>query len=273
MPHNEKYDIIIISMFKIFHREVIRLFPNKKIAKLVSLNGGIAAANVIVFSKGLLGFSVLSGNVITAALSITTLGMSTLAFFYGNYKIITAPEKIAVYKEENLIEEHDYVEALKQNLNKKIFNDNIELAINQVERLKQKKATLTTLLQQEFSPAEMSYARFQQIIVSVTDLFYGNLRGIINRLIIFDYNEYINVKNGKLKGLSHDAIEAKIKIYEEHISYVNNKIDNNENILLKLDSLLLEVSKLDDKSENEIENLDAIKKINELIEQTKLYRD
>ncbi len=249
------------------------MLPKKKIAELAGLNSGIAAVNVIAFSKGLLGLSVLSGNIITTALSLTTLGMSTLAFFYGNYKILTAPEKIAVYNEENLIEEQDYVQALKENQSKKIFSDDIELAISQIERLKQKNGMLDTLLAQEFSSTEMSYARFKQIISSVVDLFYSNVRSIINRLTIFDYSEYTNVKSGKLRGLTKEQTDAKLKMFDEHVAYINNKIDNNENILLKLDSLLLEVSKLDEVSENGLGNLEAIKNINDLIEQTKLYKE
>lgn len=249
------------------------MLPKKKITELAGLNGGIAAVNVIAFSKGLLGLSLFSGNIITTALSLTTLGMSTLAFFYGNYKIITAPEKIAVYNEENLIEEQDYVQALKENQSKKLFADDIELAISQIERLKQKNEMLDTLLTQEFSSTEMSYARFKQIITSVIDLFYSNVRSIINRLTIFDYSEYTNVKSGKLRGLTKEQMDAKLKMFDEHVAYINNKIDNNENILLKLDSLLLEVSKLEEVSESEIENLEAIKNINDLIEQTKLYKE
>ncbi|MDO5558430.1 MAG: hypothetical protein Q4F95_02405 [Oscillospiraceae bacterium] len=249
------------------------MLPKKRIAELAGLNGGIAAANIIAFSKGLLGLSLFSGNIVTTALSLTTLGMSTLAFFYGNYKIITSPEKIAVYKEENLIEEQDYVQALKDNQGKKIFSEDIELVISQIGRLKQKNQMLQTLLEQEFSSAEMSYARFMQIISSVVDLFYSDVRSIINRLIIFDYSEYTNVKSGKLRGLTQEQTQAKLKIFDEHVDYIHNKIDKNENILLKLDSLLLEVSKLDDVTESEIEKLEAIKNLNDLIEQTKLYKD
>ena len=249
------------------------MLPKKKITELAGLNGGIAAVNVIAFSKGLLGLSIFSGNILTTAISLTTLGMSILAFFYGNYKIITAPERIAVYNEENLIEEQDYVQALKENQNKKLFSDDIELAISQIGRLKQKSGMLNTLLEQEFSSTEMSYARFRQIISSVVDLFYSNVRSIINRLIIFDYSEYTNVRTGKLRGLTKEQTDAKLQIFDEHVAYINNKIDKNENILLKLDSLLLEVSKLDDVTESEIESLEAIKNINELIEQTKLYKE
>ena len=46
----------------------------------------------------------------------------------------------------------------------------------------------------------------------------------------------------------------------------------NENMLVKMDSLLLEISKLDDINAGDLENMAAIQEINELIEQTKYYK-
>lgn len=47
----------------------------------------------------------------------------------------------------------------------------------------------------------------------------------------------------------------------------------NESILVKLDSLLLEISKLDDIDEAGLEELTAIQEINDLISQTKYYKN
>ena len=46
----------------------------------------------------------------------------------------------------------------------------------------------------------------------------------------------------------------------------------NEDILLKLDGLILEISKLDDIDSGTLEELPAIQEINSLIEHTKYYK-
>lgn len=47
----------------------------------------------------------------------------------------------------------------------------------------------------------------------------------------------------------------------------------NESILVKLDSLLLEISKLEDIDDAGLEELTAIQEINDLISQTKYYKN
>ena len=126
----------------------------------------------------------------------------------------------------------------------------------------------------------MTYTKFQTVIDSVQALFYNNLKKMINRMIIFDYKDYTKLIN-KLKNASaSDGITvaskstgAQLKIYNEHIDYVKGLVEMNESILVKLDSLLLEISKLDDIDEAGLEELTAIQEINDLISQTKYYKN
>lgn len=249
------------------------MVSKKKIAKLAGLNTGIVATNVVLFSKGLLGFSVLSGNIPIAAASAAVIALSVAAFGYGNYKILSSPESIQVYDREKLADKHDYHTALDEQKWKRMFEEDIELAKSQLDRLEQKKSTLTMLLQQKFSPTEMSYAKFSQVISDTAELIYANVQSVINRLIIFDYNEYEDIRKGKLKGLSAAALASKQNIFSEHIKYIKNIVQANENIIIKLDNLLLEVTKLDETLGEDVESLDAIKDINALISQTKLYKE
>ena len=63
-----------------------------------------------------------------------------------------------------------------------------------------------------------------------------------------------------------------MQIYQEHIEYVRGLVSMNEDILIKLDGLLLEISKLDDLDEQGLENMAAVREINDLIAQTKYYK-
>ena len=72
--------------------------------------------------------------------------------------------------------------------------------------------------------------------------------------------------------LTSETNALKREIFEEHITAVKNIVVDNENILFKLDNLLLEISKLDESSKESIEELPAIVEMNELISQTKYYK-
>lgn len=146
--------------------------------------------------------------------------------------------------------------------------------------MQDKDKALDSILAQYFSPQEMTYTKFQTVIDSVQALFYNNLKKMINRMIIFDYKDYTKLINKLKNAPASDGITvaskstgAQLKIYNEHIDYVKGLVEMNESILVKLDSLLLEISKLDDIDEAGLEELTAIQEINDLISQTKYYKN
>jgi hypothetical protein len=119
----------------------------------------------------------------------------------------------------------------------------------------------------------MSYSKFQGAVEEVERLFYINVRSIINRLNGFDQEEYDRIKKGAGEmEFSQEFLQSKLSVYNEYISFVKASIEDNEEILLKLDKLLLETSKLDSLEEGEIENMSAMKEIDELINKVKLYK-
>ena len=98
-------------------------------------------------------------------------------------------------------------------------------------------------------------------------------------MTIFDYKDYKklvqkmhNSRNINGVGVNSKAVGDQLRIYNEHISNVNGLVEMNENILVKLDKLLLEISKLDDLDEQGLENIAAVQEINDLIAQTKYYK-
>lgn len=247
----------------------------KQIIKLLCLNLGIVLLNIILFSAGFVGLN-FSGAAVTTALGVTVIVMSLLAFFYGNYTILFKQPSIQLFKSTELVESKDYIGALEERREKRVFDSEISNAIDQVYRLQDKDKALDSILSQYFSPQEMTYTKFQSVIDSVQALFYNNLKKMINRMIIFDYKDYTKLMNklgnAYVAGTSKSA-STQLKIYNEHIDYVKGLVEMNESILVKLDSLLLEISKLDDIDEAGLEELAAIQEINDLISQTKYYKN
>ena len=253
----------------------------KQIIKLICLNLGIALLNVILFSRGLVGLTI-GEDALMSAFAVTEIVMSIIAFGYGNYSLLFKEAEVKLLKGGELTDPRDYIEALEQRRSKKVFDVDISSAIDQINRLLDKDNALETILLQYFTPQEMTYVRFKNVIDSVNSLFYSNIKKMINRIIIFDDKDYRKTldKMNRMKNLptvndpysASNSAGTHLQIYNEHLNYVRGIVSDNEGILVKLDSLLLEISKLDDMSDRGLESMAAIREINELIDQTKFYK-
>ena len=63
-----------------------------------------------------------------------------------------------------------------------------------------------------------------------------------------------------------------MNIYNEYIDFVKKATIMNEEILLKLDKILFEVSKYNSLEDGEVKELPAIIEMDELIKNAKLYK-
>lgn len=243
----------------------------EKIMKITGLNLGIALLNIMIFSPGLLGVQIDMTNVFETALGATVILMSGLIFAFGNYKLLIKEQKKIQTKEIKTAV--DCINALEQYYGKKTFSKDISALLEQITRFQKKKETIKDFLLQKFNSAEMSYSKFQETTMDVENLFYINIKSILNKLNAFDEDDYNRIKkDGVQTRFSKDFIEAKISIYDEYIAFVKDSIEDNEQILLKLDKLLLEISKFNSLEDGEIENMSAMKEIDELINKAKFYK-
>lgn len=251
----------------------------KQCIHLIALTLGIAVADVILFSEALVGLSFTGGNILETALAFTAAAMNLIVGGVGYYSILfkpAAPKRL--YKKNDLAESKDYITALNKQREKEIFESYINRGIEQVNRFQDKSEALTTLLLQSFTPEEMSFKHFNNVVGSIKQLFFGNLKKAINRMIIFDNDDFNKTSNillsDNIRDLSdRQRMQTKVDMYNEHIAFVDNMLDNNDDILVKMDKLLLELSKLDGLEDYEdFNNLAAVQEINSLISQVKYYR-
>lgn len=239
-------------------------FSVKKIIQIACLNIGVVLGTVIAFSPGLLG---LTFSLYNAAVTAITLGVSVLllgVFGYGNYMLLFGKSELRIYKQQDFKGIGDYADTLDK-LEEKCFQNQIKSAKNQVNRLDKKINTLKTLLGQFFTPEEMSYKSFMNITSSVTELFLDNIQNIINRVAIFDYDDYKEQVNS-------DPVSRVPAVYQEHIDFINTTISKNNEIIDKIDNLLLEVTKLTD-VDTDVNSLPAIRELEHLIENTQYYKE
>ena len=243
----------------------------KRISSLLGLNIAIVMLNIIIFSPGLFNIKIEFINIFQTSIGITIIIMSFIIFIIGNYKILIKEDnEIDISK---LDDSEDYIEALKENSSKRVFSKDIDILLEQIERMDKKQEKIDDILLQKFTVNEMSYIKFKKTITEVRDVFYINIKSVINKINIFDEQEYEkikkDIKNGKLNGKIE---EQKKDMFDEYIFFVKDSIEDNEEILLKLDKFLFELSKFNSLEDGELENMSAIKDVDELINKIKFYK-
>jgi len=243
----------------------------EKWVRLLSLNLGIAAANIIVFSPGLIGLE-LGASALAAASGSTIIFLSGAGLFYGNYKLLSEPEKSIPISQISTAE--GYIEALNDQRELKTFEKSIELLLDQIERLQKKNKTIREILLQIFSASEIAYKKFDAVIAEVEKIFFMNIRSVLNKLNAFDEDDYNFVRSRQEAGaFSEQFMEEKLEVYYEYIKFVNAATEDNEQILLKLDKLLLEISGLNSIESGELEQMAGMIEIDNLIKQAKYYKN
>ncbi|MFC5471122.1 hypothetical protein ACFPPD_20750 [Cohnella suwonensis] len=237
-----------------------------KFIKLLGLIAGVAAANVALLSPGLLGMRI-GGGAFETAVGVTGLLASAIVLLYGGYSIGLKPETAIPVKQ---IRSHeDYVEALSRYKRAKSLEKEMAVALGQLERMRKKQLTLSDVLDQRFDPAELSYGKFASVAREVEKLFYANARSMLNRLRVFDESELDPADPARF---SKELLQEKTNLHNENVEFVRHSVAANEEILLKLDRLLLEISRLDSFEPGDIENMPGMLEIDSLIKQTKYYK-
>jgi hypothetical protein len=142
----------------------------------------------------------------------------------------------------------------------------------QIELFSKKKDKIFSMLGEKFNVIDKVYEKFNTIIFDVEYVLLSNIKGILNKISVFDEEDYERIRcDIAQKKFSDEVIASKMNIYNEYITFVKNAIEDNEEIILKLDALLLELSKFNTLGTGEIDNLKEIKEMDELIKKSKYY--
>ena len=123
---------------------------------------------------------------------------------------------------------------------------------------------------QKFSPQELAYQKFDKVLNEVENILFLNMRSILNKIAAFDVEEYESLQK---KGFPKNEVsEEKMQIYNEYFDFVKNATTTNEEILLKLDKMLFEVSRYNSLDSGELNDLPALAAMDELIRNANLYK-
>lgn len=258
-----------------------RILSKKNIIKMIVLNLLIIAVNLTLFSCT--GITIdLEAGTLDAALGWTLAVMSGAVFCYGNWELLSDDEKhrnkhqTKLLKENDLTSIDDHIRSVSEQSYKLVLKQEIDDTEDQLRRLKEKQDSLSSVLSQRFSPEDENFEKFQSVINSVRSLFLSNSLKIINRMRIFDYEDYRRqcekLRYDPMSGGTGD-IEASesIEVYQQQIDEIRGIIHENEIILSRLNDLLLEITKLNEENETPAANSSAMEEMDLLISQTKYY--
>lgn len=241
----------------------------KRIMQLVMFNGAIVLINTLLFSDALLGLNMFAGSAFSVSLAWTVVLLSAAVFAVGNWKLLQKKETRILTK--NIHTLSDCIAALNIAIqNGDVFDDDILKNIAQIKRFWRKQNTIKDILLQKFSADEMSYQKFSGVLQNVENAIGVNVRSILNKIAAFDMEEYEEMQRTGHQG---DAFYAqKQAIFNEYITFVNNATKANDDILLKLDKMLLEISRYNSLEDGDVQKLPAIIEMDELIKNANLYK-
>lgn len=220
----------------------------------------------------MIGLELFGASALETALGITFIFLSGTGLIYGNYEFLAGSEKVV--QTNKIWKVEDYIEALNIHRKLKTFEKTVDLLLDQIGRLQKKNKTIRDILLHIFSASEMSYKKFDAVIVEVEKIFFMNIRSILNKLDAFDEEDYDFIRKKYDEGaFSEKLMKEKLKVFNEYINFVKVVTEDNEQILLKLDKLLLEISGLNSVESGQLEQMAGMIEIDNLIKQAKYYKN
>lgn len=197
-----------------------------------------------------------------------TILMSLFSFGYFNQKLLSQSDMLMTQNINSLDDCVDVFEEAIQNGD--VFDEDILKNLEQLKRFKRKRNTIKEILLQKFSMQELTYQKFDSVLNDVENIMYLNMRSILNKIAAFDIEEYEALQK---RGFPPSEVSSeKMKIYGEYLNFVKNATATNEDILLKLDKMLFEISKYNSLEDGEVKELPAIVEMDELIKNAKFYK-
>ncbi len=205
-----------------------------KVLKIIALDFSIAVINVLVFSKGFLGASVRSENLLIVGISIFVPMVSIILGVYVNLRLLSSFDEVELsYDIQELKEPEEYIKALEEGKEKLPFlsNEFEELAV-QVKRILRKNHALKEYLEQ----MNLEHFNMEEEIDNSLKYILENINRALGKAIL---------------------ISVKDKNHSQDEQSIREIIDCNEVYLQKYDNFLDEVSKLKREPLKDTTELDA----------------
>lgn len=242
----------------------------KKYIKLIAANLCIAAAAVILYSPGLLCLRITDYSIFRAGMSVIGLLALISAFFTVNIRFLKKPQQRPVLT-ENILDLEQTKDILRNYGENRHLKSMAATACEQVDRILRSRERLSGILEQKFVKGTMSWDKFNGLVLAAENSAMKNVVAMANRMQLFDEKEYTKLQHYREDNIPDDIQEEQLRLYQKNFEDMKALIGLNEKILLKLNSLAMEVSS--SSSEKEAgQNESLLKEIEKLIDETKYYQ-
>ncbi|MDR2461469.1 MAG: hypothetical protein LBE38_11960 [Deltaproteobacteria bacterium] len=245
-----------------------------KLGKLLLLDLGIVALNVVIFSKALLGTFL--GNPIYTPLAILLGLVSVIAFFYFNIKVLfldkNQPRQVGTSMSDGATFEK-YRDTISKFIDGEgfLFDDNLKILLSQLDTLEEKGLAIRKSLGERFSPSELTYGKFVTAVENVEEFMLKNAKGIVQRVQGFDERGYEKAVSDI--NTSPEVLDERRAILDEYSKYVKHSVDMGDKVLASLDKLQLEISKISTLDEKAGQSKEAVSDLDDIISDIKYYKD
>ncbi|MGN0666568.1 MAG: hypothetical protein ACI4KF_08600 [Huintestinicola sp.] len=187
-----------------------------------------------------------------AVFILLTAVIITLTLYYIRMNRAVSLKNIGIETEkseiDSLADYAKYFESMVRSSGHRDISEIADKCRSASNRMIEKQKQLKKLLAETFSETDLTYTSYMDSLEEITGIFNNNLKGIRKRMDVFG---------------SADDDSGVTSIY---ISESRALEDRNEKMLDTMDSLLLEIVRIEDVND------DSLAKLNGLIEQTKLYK-
>ena len=239
----------------------------KNFKKVIALNLAIVVLAVVCYSDSLLGLRVSDPSILRAGLSILAGLALGAALIFGNYKLLSEPTTMTKEQLQSVAQ----VEAvLKKFVSSRYFGDISRTALDQISRFDASATRAVNAIHSRFTPGSLTGDRYVAVVDSARETAMENMKTIAARLSILSDEEYRRLLHYKTDDIPDDIQEKQLALYQKNVQFIRSSIAMNEGLVLKLDTLSLEVSASGEASAAETDAL--CEEITQLTEELKFYQ-
>jgi hypothetical protein len=244
----------------------------KKLFKLIAVNIGLAAVNILLYSRLFLNVGS-RDSVFLLAIAIIISLATVIFFFYYNLKVLSQSETVKMAVEES---DENSLPSLQNSIqfyianNIHTFRDELVTLNAQTDKFINKKKLYEESILKKFKPTEITYLKFSGTVDEAENVYRQILKGVLTRIGSFDEEEYESLLASQK--VSRKTYLERKAVYEDYKSYLSRAVQTGDDILTKMDRLQLEVDKLNAADPRDLEKLQAVKEIEALISEVKWYK-
>lgn len=242
----------------------------KKYLKLLIANLCVAAAAVILYSPGLLCLRLADESIFRAGMSIIAALALIGVFFASNIHFLKEPSQRPVLA-ENVLDLDNAKDVLRDYGSSKYLKSMAGTASEQIDRILKCRTRLSGILEQKFTKGTMSWDKFNNVVVSAEAAALQNVVAMANRMQLFDEKEYARLQHYREDTIPDEIQEQQLSLHQKNFDDMRSMIALNEKILLKLNTLTMEVSSSVNEKQEDL-NDDLLQEIEKLIGETKFYQ-